>query len=112
MLTKKAQKQIVLKEKRSQQLRSFLDGAVMYLFTLAGVMFSKYIPYYTQGSEIVFTFQWQRFVLSCGVALLVLGQDVVSGAKSGAAKLQKNNMRRRAIAAFCYGSMCYSVIGG
>lgn len=93
-----------------EKLLNFLDGFVMYLFTLAGVFFSKYFPMLREGIEFEISFSSGRFITTCMMAFMLLTAAENLGGSNKAGK--RKRFLWRAISALTYGAFWYNVIGG
>ena len=87
-----------------------LDTVSMYLFTLSGVLVSKYMPMFRAGGDIVIEYSIGQLIMSCVVAFMLLTAAEQMGGKNRQGK--RKRYLWRAIAAMTYGAFWYNIIGG
>ncbi len=83
---------------------------MMYVFTLMGILASKYIPILREGGDFVISVSWSQLIISCVIAFLLLTAAEQLGGSD-----RKGKQKRflwRAIAAMSYGAFWYNMIGG
>lgn len=97
-------------KKNKEKLLGGLDTSAMYVFSLMGVLLSKYIPQLREGSEILIDISWGQFLVSLLVAFMMLSAAEQLGGSDSAGK--RKRFLWRAIAAVSYGSFWYNIIGG
>ena len=99
-----------MKRQVREKLINILDGIAMYVFTLLGVLISKYLPMFREGEEFRFQISWTHFVMSLFVAFLLLTAAEQFGGSDPVGK--RKRFLWRAVAALSYGTLWYNIIGG
>ena len=92
------------------KILNILDTVAMYVFSLVGVLLSKYIPYLRDNKEFQIEISWGQFIVSCLVAFMMLSAAEQLGGSDAEGK--RRRFLWRAIAAVSYGAFWYNIIGG
>jgi len=99
-----------MKKQARERLAQTLDTMAMYVFTLLGVLISKYLPLFREGKEFRFEISWAHFIMSLFVAFLLLTAAEQFGGSDPVGK--RKRFLWRAVAALSYGTLWYNLIGG
>ena len=103
------------RKKFFKKVKTFFEEIWMYVFTMAGVLLSKYMPQIKEvistGSDknINFNIPYKAEIIAAFVmALLVVYMMDKGGSEEG----KKRNFKRRALTYFANGVMWHTILGG
>jgi len=93
-----------------EKARIILLDAGIYVFILAGIVLSRYLPQFKSGEPLVWVpVTWLRMVMSMLVAFMIVGSTDFGGDEG---KRKPRNFVRRAAFALSQGFMWETVISG